>query len=595
VAASVIAIALLLALAASAAAQVTPADPTTEYSHTFTYTGTAQELQVPAGVKSIPTTAIGGRGGGSGTKAGGLAARVVGPVTVQAPTALWVLVGGNANGTEGGYNGGAGQVFNGYALGGGGGGASDVRSIYPGDQGSLESRLIVAAGGGGAGGLANGSSGVKLNGAAGDAGAPGERAASGTPSNTIGSGGYGGHAGTSSAGGIGGEGGFSYQGGCGARGGNGGEGTEGSGGEGGVGPTNAPQGWGGGGGGGLFGGGGGGGGGETQCAAEPVTLSGGGGGGGSSLVPVGGTSVVDPESTSSPEVSVHWAIPGTVMEIPVEYTNQDHPAYKLSSEDADFYECRLVLEPSSEWEPCAAEGTVPTVGFGDYRFEARAVNMEGNFDPTPAALEFWVNMTPPVVVELNGPGETAETQPTFTFLGGSIIPVHFECAFDGATPGPCSGERSDRPAAPLSLGAHTISVTPIDAAGNVGTPATKAFTVVGPTPPPAPTPVAAPTLKPSGAPQVNPKTGTASVAFTVNGAGTVQVSGAGVKTVAVKVGGSGKVKLTIRPTGKQKKELDATGKAKVKVKITYTAADGRTKTVTKTVTLREPVPRQHGR
>ena len=43
-----------------------------------------------------------------------------------------------------------------------------------------------------------------------------------------------------------------------------------------------------------------------------------------------------------------------------------------------------------------------------------------------------------MIIELNGPSvaePTSDTQPTFTFLGGSIIPVHFDCGFDGAARG----------------------------------------------------------------------------------------------------------------------------------------------------------------
>jgi hypothetical protein len=585
---------LALAFAASAAAQVTPLDPTTNFTKTFEYTGGEQSLSVPEGVRGTLITAIGGRGASKGTKAGGFAARVTGLVHIGEPGLLYVFVGGNGSGENGGFNGGGyggSPAHTGAAVGGGGGGASDVRLMpsYFGQE-SLLSRLIVAAGGGGASALAN--SQPKLNAAGGSAGKEGARAESAGAGNTKGSGGYGGKAGTQGAGGSGGEGGFPYATGTGERGENGHAGSLGAGGEGGHGPNNAPPGWGGGGGGGLYGGGGGGGGSTYTGGEQPVNTAGGGGGGGSSLAPLGGTVTLEEESNAQPLVTISWTIPGTTMEVPVEYGTEE-PAYKLTSEDADSYECRLATEPSSEWESCEAEGKVPTTGSGKFRFEARSVNIEGNFDPTPAALEFWVVKEPPVVSMLNGPAATTETQPTFTFAATSIVPVHYECAFDGAAPGPCSGELSDRPATPLAVGPHTFTVTPIDAAGNVGAAATKAFMVEAPPvtkpivpPPTKPTPPA-PQAKVSGQPKIDATTGTATVVLAVNGGGTVKVSGSGVKTVTISLGSSGNVHVPIKPNAKTKKKLKKTGKAKVKVTITYTTADGSSATVTKTVTLRQ--------
>jgi hypothetical protein len=609
--------------AAPAGAATTPADPTIEFSHTFTSTGAPQELRAPAGVAGMTTRAVGGRGGANGSKAGGLAAEVQGVVPTEPGQAVWVLVGGNANGTEGGYNGGAGLPFNGYALGGGGGGATDIRKIYPGDSGSLESRLIVAGGGGGAGGLGNGS-GVKLNAAGGNADTAdtadgaGARAESGGPDNTVGSGGYGGDAGGPSAGGNGGEGGYPYAGGCGAHGGNGATGALGSGGQGGQGPTNAPTGWGGGGGGGVYGGGGGGAGGEVTCSSEVVVLSGGGGGGGSSLAPNGGSVAVDGNSASTPELSVHYSIPGTVLSGPSGYIASTEPSFAVSSEASDVhFECRLApaagpaptVEPV--FEPCGAEPTLGPLAQSIYTFEARAANSEGNFDPTPAALEFEVLTSPPVIVEVSGPTSTTETQPTFTFVGGSIAPITFECAFDGAAPGLCSGADSDRPAEPLGLGEHTFSVTPTDAAGNVGLPVTRTFVIspepaqgsttttagstAGPSPAPAgstakpaATPVA-PTIK-LGKVKLNAKKGSATVIATVNGPGELRLKGANVKAATVKATRVGSVTITVAATPKALEQLKAKGALTARVTVTFTAAAGGTATASKTVRLLQKRP-----
>jgi len=487
-------------------------------------------------------------------KAGGFAAKVTGPVDVDGLDSLYILVGGNASNEVGGFNGGGfggSPSGTGAPVGGGGGGASDVRtqSVFMGEP-SLLSRLLVAAGGGGAGALANSSS--KANAAGGNAGHEGARAESLGAGNSLGSGGFGGKSGTSSAGGAGGEGGFPYSAGTGDTGEDGHGGGLGAGGEGGHGPFNHPPGWGGGGGGGLYGGGGGGGGSDYTGGESPVNSGGGGGGGGSSLVPPGGTSVVDENSSSTPQVKVEWTIPGTTMFGPDEYTSHAEPPIGLHSEETGAeFECRVDSEEEAAWEPCGAEPAIGPLADGRHRVEARAVNVEGNFDPTPAALEFTVDATAPVITSLTGPSvaeSTTDPQPIFTFTAADIAPVHFDCGFD-APLGVCSGEGSARPPMPLTPGEHTFTLTPIDAAGNVGMPVTRTF-VVSPTPDQGTTTggsTANPSTNPAGstanpsrepvAPTIelgkvrlNAKKGTATVLATVNGPGELRLKGAKART-----------------------------------------------------------------
>jgi len=82
------------------------------------------------------------------------------------------------------------------------------------------------------------------------------------------------------------------------------------------------------------------------------------------------------------------------------------------------------------------------------------------------------------------------------------------------------------------------------------------------------------------------KNGTAILAVTVSGSGTVSVKGKGIVQTTVKVKGKGKVKLSIKPTMKIKKELAKTGKATVTAKVTFTPTGGTPHTQSKTLTLR---------
>ncbi|MEV7603550.1 hypothetical protein AB0O91_39895 [Kitasatospora sp. NPDC089797] len=298
-------VALLAATAAPVAAAPLGAAPVraqrADPSQTFTFTGAAQTLTVPAG--AVVTITADGAGGADNTGTpcavtgtGGTGARVVTTLPpTTAPTTFTVNVGGtggkgcNGTGTggAGGFNGGApGGTFpaTGFQFEGpGGGGASSVSA-----GGSL---LVVAGGGGAAGGTGAGSAGGNggaggttpdatggtTGGATGPGASPGQGGGGG--STTASTGGTGGPAGTApfcsaTAGGPGG--GFS-----GAA-----VGTGGTGGSIGGGCALTIMGAGGGGGGGYFAGGGGG---SSTVNNTGTSAGGGGGGGGSSFATPSGT------------------------------------------------------------------------------------------------------------------------------------------------------------------------------------------------------------------------------------------------------------------------------------------------------------------
>ena len=86
--------------------------------------------------------------------------------------------------------------------------------------------------------------------------------------------------------------------------------------------------------------------------------------------------------------------------------------------------------------------------------------------------------TPPDTAIASGPdGQTSDSTPSFGFSSAESFLVRFECRFDAAAFGACSGA-SDHTAAPLADGPHTFAVRAVDTANNPDpAPATRAFTV----------------------------------------------------------------------------------------------------------------------
>jgi uncharacterized membrane protein YgcG len=115
---------------------------------TFLYAGKRQAFQVPPNVHSITVVMRGASGEYCPTyRARG--GRVFAVIPVTPRQKLWVYVGGQGNGTSGGFNGGGngGSDPSSGNPSSGGGGASDVRN----DRDRLSDRILVAGGGGGDG------------------------------------------------------------------------------------------------------------------------------------------------------------------------------------------------------------------------------------------------------------------------------------------------------------------------------------------------------------------------------------------------------------------------------------------------------------
>jgi hypothetical protein len=92
-----------------------------------------------------------------------------------------------------------------------------------------------------------------------------------------------------------------------------------------------------------------------------------------------------------------------------------------------------------------------------------------------------------------------------------------------------------------------------------------------------------------GTPRLNPKMGTARLAVTVPGPGTLAISGPGVRaagaTVARSVRAAGTMRLLLRASGDKQRTLNRTGTATITPRVTYTPTGGTPRTRSKNIRL----------
>lgn len=90
--------------------------------------------------------------------------------------------------------------------------------------------------------------------------------------------------------------------------------------------------------------------------------------------------------------------------------------------------------------------------------------------------------------------------------------------------------------------------------------------------------------------KLNKKKGTATIAVSVPGAGSLALAGKGVKGASAVAKAAGRLSLTIQAVAKAKKKLSETGKVKLSLKITFKPAGGSAATQATKVTLKLAAP-----
>jgi CSLREA domain-containing protein len=176
----------------------------------------------------------------------------------------------------------------------------------------------------------------------------------------------------------------------------------------------------------------------------------------------------------------------TIFEDPTDPTTSTSATFRFSGSDNATpgpnltYQCRLDGLLETDFAACTSPATYTSLSLGSHTFDVRAIDIQGNIDPTPASRTWTIEAPPP---DTTAPETTINSGPdvttisadaTFTFSSNEEGST-FECSLDGAAFAACTSPQSYTL---LDEGPHTFAVQAIDPAGNPDpTPATFAWTI----------------------------------------------------------------------------------------------------------------------
>jgi Tol biopolymer transport system component len=120
--------------------------------------------------------------------------------------------------------------------------------------------------------------------------------------------------------------------------------------------------------------------------------------------------LVDP-TPAAHEFTVDTIAPATTITAgPRRVTADRTPQFTMTTDDPSArIECRL---DGAAWRTCGTRWQAPELADGTHEFAARAVDQAGNADPTPAALSFRIDTTPPQTSWGTKPGSSPQSTPT---------------------------------------------------------------------------------------------------------------------------------------------------------------------------------------
>ena len=197
---------------------------------------------------------------------------------------------------------------------------------------------------------------------------------------------------------------------------------------------------------------------------------------------------VDTSNLEDPTPATHaWRIdtipPETqLLETPPQLDNSTSVSitFEAPGEVGATFECGL---DGAAFTTCASPFTADNLADGNHTFRVRAKDAAGNFDSTPAALNWQIDsVSPDTVIDTGPAGIVNAPSATFTFSSpGAGAGSTFSCHIDNTPFGPCVSPRTFDG---LLDGQHTFEVRVTDDLGNTDpTPARRVWTIdsTGPT------------------------------------------------------------------------------------------------------------------
>ncbi len=180
----------------------------------------------------------------------------------------------------------------------------------------------------------------------------------------------------------------------------------------------------------------------------------------------------------------------SLLDMPLNPSPDDLATFRFTGADNASpvtFECRLDSTEEADWHPCQSPASYPGLEEGSHTFEVRALDMSGNYDPTPATYTWVIELGSLTVTIDSSPDRvTVETSARFTFSANRSSGVTYQCALvapgttvDWDSAPTCSSPRSY---SGLAVGSYEFWVRATDLAS---TPDTDMFAwTIGPPPVP---------------------------------------------------------------------------------------------------------------
>ena len=174
--------------------------------------------------------------------------------------------------------------------------------------------------------------------------------------------------------------------------------------------------------------------------------------------------------------SVDTSTPDTqIRSEPDPITAQTTASFTFDSPDAgagDSFQCAL---DATAFTACRSPASYTGLREGVHKFAVRVRDVNGNVDPSPAALTWTVDLTPPTTTIVDGPSGTEPVASASVSFTSSETGTTFACSLDG---GAFTGCTSPAPLTGLAQGKHSFAVRATDAAGHTdASPASATWTV----------------------------------------------------------------------------------------------------------------------